>query len=572
VSGQVADSAAAPDANIASHLRHMAATQAQRLAIACPRAGLSSLLPWPSGFTELSFKQLDDWSENIARGLVLAGIGPGTRVVLLVPPGPEFFAAVFALMKSGAIMVCIDPGIGVRALGRCINHSLPRAIIGSSKAHLARRMFAWGRDTNRLNIIATDNALVLSGDPQPTRTLRSLCEAGEACTNRDLGALPIVDAHDTAAILFTSGSTGPPKGVIYSHATFQAQIQMLRSSYGIKPGEVDLSTFPLFALFAPALGMSAVIPKMDFTRPARVRPANIIDAVQRYNVTSLFGSPALLRRLGHWNRRHPHTLPSLRRVICAGAPVAASVIADLLPMLNRSTHLHTPYGATEILPVSSIDSHEILTQTATQTALGKGVCVGQPVSGVDARIIEISDAAHVDADPISLEAGVIGEIIVSGANLSLGYDRLDDAQRKARFCDARGRRWHRMGDSGYIDEQGRLWFCGRVAHRVVTRERIYYPICCEGVFNTHPKVYRSALVRLDSGRDTRPALCVELEVGTAKSTRAKILAELLEIGARFEHTQSIHKLFFHLAFPVDIRHNAKIDREQLGHWASARGG
>ena len=244
-------------ANVAWHLTQMAASEPDRLAIACPASGV----PWssPHKFNELSFRQLDEWSQDLARGLVLAGIGKGTRVVLLVPPGPEFFAAVFALMKTGAVMICIDPGIGVSAMGRCIDHSRPHAIIGSPKAHVARRLLRWGRETNKLNIIAARNGLALVGDSRPKRTLHSLADSGANAPATELAA---TDADDLAAILFTSGSTGPPKGVLYAHATFQAQIRMLRECYGIRPGEIDLSTFPLFALFAPALGMSAVIPKM----------------------------------------------------------------------------------------------------------------------------------------------------------------------------------------------------------------------------------------------------------------------------------------------------------------------
>ena len=557
------DSCPTTDANIASHLSSMAATQPERMAIACPVSGR----PWSTAFTELSFKQLDDWSQNLARGLVQAGIGKGTRVALLVPPGPEFFAVVFALMKSGAIMICIDPGIGLKALGRCINHAQPRVMIGSGKAHLARRLFGWGHDSNCLNIHTTRVPLILPGDRQASRSLHSIAEDGK---REGMISLPEIKAEDPAAILFTSGSTGPPKGVIYAHGTFHAQIRMLRECYDISPGEVDLSTFPLFALFAPALGMSAVIPKMDFTRPARARPRNIIQAVNRYGVTSLFGSPALLRRLGRWNRRHPHMLPSLRRIISAGAPVQASVLADLVPMLAPGTHIHTPYGATEILPVATIASDEILTETAAQTALGKGVCVGRPVAEVQIGIIEIGVGNIASSDPVWLNAGAVGEIVVAGPNLSLGYDDFEEAQRLARFSDSQGRNWHRMGDAGYIDDQGRLWFCGRVAHCVITHDRTYYPIPCEGVFNDHPRVYRSALIRLKTSDGISPGLCVELETRESAVSRRKIRAELLETGSRFEQTREIREIFFHPAFPVDIRHNAKIDRERLGRWARAR--
>ncbi len=552
------------DGNIASHLSRMAKTQPQQLAVACPASGFWA---WTDAFSELSFKELDDWSDHIARGFIKAGIGKGTRVVLLVPPGPEFFALVFALMKCGAIMICIDPGIGLGAMGRCINHSRPKVIIGSRKAHLARRFLGWGRNSNRLNIHTVSTPLITLMGPQKHHSLAAITASG-----RQAGALalPTVKAEDSAAILFTSGSTGSPKGVVYTHGTFQAQVRILRDCYDIMPGEVDLSTFPLFALFAPALGMSAVVPKMNFTRPAAVRPRKIIQAVNRYGVTSMFGSPALLQRLGRWNRRHHLTLPSLRRVISAGAPVHASVLEDLTPMLGTETPINTPYGATEVLPVTTITGDEILAQTAAMTARGMGICVGRPVAEVQIGIIEIASDAMADADPDWQGAGVIGEIVASGPNLSKGYDGLIKAQHQARFHDSQGRHWHRMGDTGYIDDQGRLWFCGRIAHCVFTPNEAFFPIPCEGVFNSHPQVYRSALIRLKQGKVSRPGLCVELEAGVPGAAHQRISAELLEIGAAFEHTHEIRDVFFHPAFPVDIRHNAKIDRERLSHWASAK--
>ncbi len=552
------DSSHAPEANVAFHLSQMAASQPQCLALACT---VSRVWPWATAFTELSFKQLNDWSDDIARGLMQVGISKGIRVALLVPPGPEFFAVVFALMKSGAIMICIDPGIGVGKLGRCLNHAKPQAIIGSRKAHVARRLFGWGRMSNRLNIHTAAMPLILPGESQENCSLQSLVQLGKQA---DLFPFPIVKVEDPAAILFTSGSTGPPKGVIYTHGTFQAQIRMLRACYDISPGEIDLSTFPLFALFAPALGMSAVIPKMNFTRPAQVRPQHIIQAVKRYRVTNLFGSPALLRRLGRWNRRHRQTLSSLRRVISAGAPVQADVLEDLVPMLAPDTRIHTPYGATEILPVTTIASDEILTETAAQTALGKGICVGRPVPDIQVGIMDMKFKQAENHNSEWLKPGDIGEIVVSGPNLSLGYDDCEEAQGRARFSDSQERIWHRMGDVGYFDERGRLWFCGRVAHCVIAGNKTYYPIPCEGVFNSHPKVYRTALIRLETSDGLHPGLCVQLESRTPKASRQKIRAELLDMGSRFEHTQGIREVFFHPAFPVDIRHNAKIDRERLG--------
>ena len=551
------------EVNVASHLSHMAACQPNHLAIACAGSGI-----WTTTFTELSFKQLNDWSDDLARGLIQAGIGKGIRVALLVPPSPEFFAVVFALMKSGAIMICIDPGIGLRSLGRCINHSQPQAIIGSRKAHLACRLLGWGRGSNRLNVHTAGVPFLVLGQEPLNRSLSSIANDGKQASTT---SFPMIQVEDPAAILFTSGSTGPPKGVVYTHGIFQAQIRILRECYDIVPGEVDLSTFPLFALFAPALGMSAVIPQMDFTRPARVRPRRIIHAVNRYKVTSLFGSPALLRRLGRWNRGRHEMLPSLRRVISAGAPVQAAVLAELVPMLAPRTHVHTAYGATEILPVATITSDEILGETAKQTALGKGICVGRPVNEVRIEIVEIDFENSVDRAPVWVEPGDIGEIVVTGPNLSLGYDHCGEAQRLARFSDSHGNNWHRMGDAGYIDNRGRLWFCGRVAHCVVAGAQTYYPIPCEGVFNSHPQVYRTALICLVASDGGRPGLCVELEPGVPAASQQKICAELLDLGSRFEHTKGIREIFFHPAFPVDIRHNSKIDRECLGRMFNSKG-
>jgi acyl-CoA synthetase (AMP-forming)/AMP-acid ligase II len=246
------------------------------------------------------------------------------------------------------------------------------------------------------------------------------------------------------------------------------------------------------------------------------------------------------------------------------------VLADLVPMLAPEARIHTPYGATEILPVTTIASDEILTETAAQTALGKGICVGRPVAEVQVKIIEIVVEPVENRDPVWLNAGVVGEIVVTGPNLSLGYDDFEEAQRRARFSDSQENNWHRMGDTGYIDDQGRLWFCGREAHCVIAGDRTYYPIPCEGVFNDHSCVYRSALIRLETPDGIRPGLCVELESRVSAVSRQKIREELLEMGSRFEHTREIREIFFHPAFPVDIRHNAKIDRERLGRWARSR--
>ena len=174
---------------------------------------------------------------------------------------------------------------------------------------------------------------------------------------------------DIAAINFTSGSTGVPKGVDYTHSIFAAQVDLIRNTYGIEPGEIDLCTFPLFALFAPALGMTAVIPRMDFTRPAAVNPRNIIQAAEDFGPTNMFGSPALLNTVGRYCAPRNITFPTLRRVICAGAPINPSILRWFTPALTGDARVFSGYGATEAMPLASIDSRTILDPKPAQAPI-----------------------------------------------------------------------------------------------------------------------------------------------------------------------------------------------------------
>jgi acyl-CoA synthetase (AMP-forming)/AMP-acid ligase II len=535
--------------NIAAHLPEMARRQPDTPAIIFPGNGRS-----------LSFRELNGLSDRIAHGLVSCGIGRGVRTALMVTPGPEFFALTFAIFKVGAVPILVDPGLGVKNLKKCLAEAEPRAFIGIPKAQVARLLFGWGKETLR-TFITVGPRLFWQGT-----TLAALINRGPdlpfplAPTGRD----------EVAAILFTSGSTGPPKGAVYSHGNFVAQVEALRKVYGIEPGEIDLPTFPLFALFAPALGMTAVIPEMNFTRPGSVNPRCIISAIERYRVTTMFGSPALIDRIGRFGANHGTRLPSLRRVISAGAPVPAAVLERFTGMLNPGVEIFTPYGATEALPVCSIGSSEILGETRRITDAGGGVCIGRPVAGVRLEIIEISDEPiPVWRDSLRTPLQQIGEIVVKGEQVTQRYYNRPEADRLAKIADPAGGIFHRMGDLGGRDEQGRIWFCGRKSHRVVTPSETLFTIPCEAVFNTHPDVFRTALVGIGEPGGQRSVLCVELEKGRWVD-RDKVRRELLEIGKAHIHTHGITTILFHPGFPVDIRHNAKIFREKLARWAGRR--
>lgn len=539
--------------NIADGLIAMARERPDAMAVFAP-AGRDAA--GRAKHVHLTFRQLDELSDHAAARLTLDGIRDGARTVLMVRPGLAFFALVFGLFKAGAVPVLVDPGLGIRNIGPILAEAAPAAFVGIPAAQMARRLLGWGKASIRA-----------------TLTIKPDWPSDwEAAYFAELMAPPAARLPDeTAAILFTSGSTGVPKGVVYTHAIFRAQVELLRATYGIEPGEVDLCTFPLFALFAPALGMTSVVPAMDFTRPGRVDPRVIIEAVRDFGATNLFGSPALIRRVGEYGEANGIKLPSLRRAISAGAPVPARVLASFATMLNPGVEVFTPYGATESLPIASIGSSTILGETRAQTEAGKGVCVGHPVAGMEVAIIRIEDGPIAEwSDALRVPAGTIGEIAVAGPVVTRSYYGRPEATALAKIADG-ARTWHRMGDVGYRDEQGRIWFCGRKAHRVVAADRTLFTIPVEGIFNTHPWVARTALVGVGPAGRQRPVVCVEYRPPGWYPFPHCAAPELAKLAEAHEVTRGIDTfLEYPGSFPVDIRHNAKIFREKLAVWAARR--
>ncbi len=549
----------ATSANVAAHLPKMARLQPDTPAIFIPLSNGQQ----PTRYDQYTFAQLDRESNRMAHALESIGIRRGVRTVLMVPPGFEFFALTFALFKIGAVPVLVDPGMGVKNLKVCLGEAQPQAFIGIPKAHLARVLLGWGKPS--VKIFLTVGRRLFWGGSTLAKLLTTVAYDSHYETAQ-------TEDDETAAILFTSGSTGVPKGAVYSHGNFSAQVELMRQVYDIRPGEIDLPTFPLFALFAPALGMTSVIPEMDFTRPADVDPAKIIAAIEKFQITTMFGSPALINRVGRYGEAQGIKLPSLKRAISAGAPVPAAVLERFTKMLSGEAQVFTPYGATEALPVCSIGSTEILDETCHATVHGRGVCVGKPVPGTELEIIAISDEpiANWDAS-LTVGVGEIGEIVVKGPQVTQSYFNRSQSTALGKIADSdHAGFYHRMGDLGYRDEQGRIWFCGRKAHRVETAEETLFTIPCEGVFNTHQDVFRTALVGVGKPGQMRPVLCVELEKGADTSNLTKVHQELVAIGADNEVTRNIKTFLFHPEFPVDIRHNAKIFREKLALWAGEK--
>ncbi len=549
--------------NIAFHLPKMANEIPYQRAIVFPegRDKLGNV-----SYTHLTYKQLNEASDKYAWGFQKLGIKRGTKTLLLVKQSLEFISLTFALFKLGAVPILIDPGMGRKRLLQCIGEVEPEAFIGIPKAHIARLLYPKYFHNVKYYVTVGKKWLPWSG-----KTLEEIVSIDK---NNETKSFPIapIKADEMAAILFTSGSTGIAKGVVYTHKIFNEQVKVLRNLYDIKVGEVDLAGLAVFALFDVAMGMTCVIPDMDPTKPAQVNPKKIIEAIKNQGVTFTFGSPAIWNRVGLYCIENNIKLPSIKRIMMAGAPIPSSVLERFKKhILNDDAEIYTPYGATEALPTASISATERLTETDEKTKKGLGTCVGYPAPNITIKIIKIDEEIIPKwYDNLTLPIGEIGEICVKGDVVTPSYYNKPEATRLAKIYDG-DEIWHRIGDVGYLDEKGRLWFCGRKAHRVETANGILFSVCCEAIFNEHPKVFRSALVGIkDNKNEQKPIIIIETEQGqmpTSEDEKVRFIKELLALARNNEITKDIDTFLFHSSFPVDIRHNAKIFREKLAVWA-----
>lgn len=543
-----------------SFIRTRAAERPHQRAVVVPRGrGPDGRARW----SHVTFARLDQEVDRTAHALAAAGVRPGDRVVLLVPPGIELITLVYGVFRAGASVVLIDPGMGARAFIACLEQVRPRGLVAVGLGHLLLHLL--GR-----RLLAGMPVRLRAGGGLPLGTplddLRALAPAGPF-------AAPRAPASREAAVLFTSGSTGPAKGVVYRHATLFAQTRAIARAYGIVPGEVDVPGLPGFALFSVALGATVVFPDMDFSRPGRLDPARFVEAIEEHGATYSFGSPAIWGKVAAHCVARGLRLPSLRRVLMAGAPIPPALHEDLRRVLPPDADGHTPYGATEALPVASMRGRE-LEATFAETRAGRGTCVGRPLPGVELRVIRITDEPIAAwSDDLLVPPGALGELVVRGDVVTDAYAELPAATARAKIPDGRGGVWHRMGDLGFVDAEGRAWFCGRKSHRVDTAAGLVHS-GLEALFAEHPAVARCALVGVGAAPGARrPVLIVEPRPGArprGAAARAALEGELLALGARAPETAQVTELLLHPGLPVDVRHNAKIRRELLAEWAAGR--
>lgn len=487
-----------------------------------------------------SFHELHRRVMGIARGLGELGLQPGERVAMLVPPSVDLVAAVYAVWRAGGVTVVADRGLGLRGLGRAVRGARVDWVIGPPQALAAARALRWAPGAYRIAV-----------GPKPSMgavaTLDDL--------SRSAAVMPPVPApDDPAAVLYTSGATGPAKGVRYRHHQLAAQRDALANTYGITRADSLVAAFAPFALYGPALGIASTIPDVDVTKPGTLTAEALGAACDSVDATIVFASPAALANVVRTSSGVDARLSRVRLALSAGAPVPVATLRAM-SALTPGAGWHTPYGMTECLPVADVS----LTQIET-AGVGRGVCVGHPVAGVDVMIAPLGfDASSVVS---SVEVATTGEVLVRAPWLSDGYDRRWATERDARPADAAGLRWHRSGDVGHVDAEGRLWIEGRSVHVIQSDAGPVTPVPVEvAVEAAVAGVQRCAAAGIG------PVGCQQLVVVVERAGDDGLTDASVAAAVRSAVDHPVAAVLQVSALPVDIRHNTKIDRTLVARWA-----
>ncbi len=487
-----------------------------------------------------SFRELHRRVMGIARGLGELGVQPGERVAMLVPPSADLVAAIYGVWRAGGVTVVADRGLGLRGLGRAVRGAHVDWVIGAPEALAAARTLRW----------APRASFVVTGARTRFGALATL--DGLSRSAAVLPTLPLPD--DPAAVLYTSGATGPAKGVRYRHHQLAAQRDALATTYGITRDDRLVAAFAPFALYGPALGIASTIPDVDVTKPGTLTAEALGAACASVDATIVFASPAALANVVRTSTGRDPRLAGVRLALSAGAPVPVATLRAT-GALMPAADLHTPYGMTECLPVADVS----LT-TIDAAGPGRGVCVGHPVPGAKVFVAPLGFDAAVPV--VAVPPGTTGEVLVSTPWLSDGYDRRWATERDARPLDAAGRRWHRSGDVGHVDAGGLLWIEGRSVHVVHTDRGPVTPVPVEIAAERVAGVLRCAAVGVGPVGCQVLVVVVETDAGDDDLAPTELAA-----AVRAEVRQPVAAVLQVSTLPVDIRHNTKIDRTLVARWA-----
>ena len=509
----------------------------------------------------LSWRELADDVAAVAAGLTALGYGPGSRVSLLVPPGVDLTVLIYACLRIGAVIVVADAGLGARGLSRAVKGSAPDVVIGIERALVAARAFGWpGRRIS---------AAPLS--PAKRRALRVEASLNDLRAARPAGSVvEAPDADADAAILFTSGSTGPAKGVVYTHRQLSAMRDAVAATLGLGEGAALVAGFAPFALLGPALGATSVTPAMDVTAPRTLTAQALADASAAIDATVVFASPAALRNVlataGALTEAGRTALGRISLLLSAGAPIPVPLleaVQDLVP----SAALHTPYGMTESLLVADIDLAGIRRASADArdglAGAGGGVCVGLPVHGARVAVSPLDDGGAATGEATTAP-GRTGEILVDAPHVKDRYFRLWRTQQES----TRTPPWHRTGDVGHFDAEGRLWVEGRLGHIITAASGVLTPVALEQSLETIDGVRLAALVGVGPAGTQAVVAVLETDAPGRRPALAGAPLAKAARAAALGHGIGLAAVIAVPALPVDIRHNAKIDRTRIAQWCS----
>ena len=511
----------------------------------------------------ISFADLSRKVQWLAAGMLCAGIQPGQRVAVMITPGIDLVLAVYACWRAGAALVLVDSGLGKRGMQQALQSAKPAWLIGINKALIAAKLLGWPGQRMAVKPIAGARKSFLGVQTD----IQSLMALGK---DQQVPAWPEPDA--VAAVVFTSGSTGPSKGVVYQHRQIQAQRDTLMKLYDIKAHDRLVAAFAPFALYGPTMGITSMVPDMDVTRPATLTAFALADAVGRINATLVFASPAALANVVATKQTVANTqraaLEEVRIVLSAGAPVRAQLL-EAVGGLFINASLHTPYGMTEVLPVADISLGELKAlEEATDTGTtarsgGAGVCVGHPVSGVQITIDPLGENG-VPCGVCSTEPDVLGEIIIRAAHIRHRYDRLWHTNYLASIPEG----VHRSGDIGQLDSKGRLWVGGRLQHVIVSASGPVAPVSGEQRIEKLAGIAIAALVGV--GPVGTQAIVAVLQLTDARAAaNGASLALIDSIRDMLAPHIDIAAVLLVKHMPVDRRHNSKVDRTRVAQWASS---
>ena len=509
-------------------------------------------------YEKLSFSELEERSLLLANRLSEIGLKVGDKVLVFVKPCLNFSAITFALFRLGLVPIFIDPGMGKKNLLRAVEQIKPDALIAEKQVHWLRKLYSNSFQSIKYQITVSGATWWHWGG--------KLYSIADWITNYEkTSPRPKLEErmypsgpNDSAAILFTSGGTGIPKGVLYTHDIFNAQVERLKNLFQLGPDQIDLPGFPLFSLFTITMGMTSAIPSMDPSKPSKANPQYLVKNIRDHKATFLAGSPAIWKNLADYCEKENIQLPSVKYLVMFGAPIPIELHQRFKTILPHG-HTFTPYGATECLPVANISGKDIEGEIETKVLQGRGTCVGLPAPDTKIAIIQITDDILTKEEQFQLKAPYeLGEIAVLSRTVTPEYVGMPQKTSEAKVYGEQGEIWHRMGDLGYLDEQGRLWFVGRKSHKLLYQDKVLGPIPIETLINQIPEIRKSALIQ--KGKD-------ELEI-VIEGKRNSIITEKLEdLISKNNQLSPIKKISFLESFPVDVRHNIKIDRLKISQYA-----